>query len=135
MRPNWQTSSADLEGSVVYAQHCPSIGEELSAFGQDGSRATTILCATVFRPFITVFDGFSGQPEAEIRPKNQALDRFSPVPQPLENGENRENGDGSQDEASSSATLSRMAVSWKATPPFGGTGSAPIKVLMPMPPG
>jgi len=66
---------------------------------QHGSRKTKILCATVFRPFITVFDGFSGQAEAEIRSTNQALDRFSPVPQPLENGENRENGDGSQDEA------------------------------------
>ena len=81
-----------LKGSVAYAQHCPSVGERLSAFAQHGSRETTILCATVFRPFITVFDGFSGQPEAEIRPKNQALDRFSPAAQRLENGENRENG-------------------------------------------
>jgi hypothetical protein len=88
-----------LKGSVAYAQYCPSVGERLSAFAQGGSRETTILCATVFRPFITVFDGFSGHPEAQIRLKNQALDRFSPVRQPLENGENRENGDVSRDEA------------------------------------
>jgi len=45
------------------------------------------------------FRRFSGSPQAEIRSKNQALDRFSPVAQPLENGENRENGDVSRDEA------------------------------------
>jgi hypothetical protein len=67
--------------------------------GQDGSRGARILCATVFRPFIAVFDGFPGSAEAEIRSKNQALDRFSSSAQPLENRENRETGDGSQDEA------------------------------------
>ena len=97
MREYNHSQSSDFvcrhEGSVAYAQRCPIIGERLSALAQHDSRKTKILCATVFRPFITVFDGFSDPPEAEIRSKNQALDRFSPVTQPLENGENRENGD------------------------------------------
>jgi hypothetical protein len=40
----------------------------------------------LFHRFSTVFHRFrpfSGQSEAEIRSKNQALDRFSPAAQPL----------------------------------------------------
>jgi hypothetical protein len=49
-------------------------------------------CATVFRPFFTVFDRFPRWVRIENSLKNQVLARLSPAAQPLENGENGENG-------------------------------------------
>jgi hypothetical protein len=47
---------------------------------------------TVFSPFPTVFDGFSGGPRLEIGPTNQGSHRFRASSARLENGENGEKG-------------------------------------------
>src|SRR5260370_29795926 len=59
---------------------CPS-GRHGSTWGKDR-------CATVFRPFFTVFDRFPDLLQAEIRSMNQAFDRYSLAARPLENGGN-----------------------------------------------
>src|SRR5260370_36729486 len=56
--------------------------------GRHGSAWGENACATVFRPFFTVFDRFPNLPRVEIRSRNQAFDRYSPAARPLENGGN-----------------------------------------------
>src|SRR5258708_26063344 len=58
--------------------------------GRHGSAWGENPCATVFRPFFTVFDRFPNLPRVEIRSRNQTLDRYSPAAWPLENGANGE---------------------------------------------
>jgi hypothetical protein len=58
--------------------------------GRHGSTSGENPCATVFRPFFTVFDRFPDLPQVEIRSRNQAFDRYSPAARPFENGANGE---------------------------------------------
>jgi hypothetical protein len=56
--------------------------------GQDARTRLKVLVP----PFFNRFSPFSRSPRIEIRPKNYALDRFSPASQPLKNRENGFNG-------------------------------------------